>query len=456
MDIALSDSDQDTLLTVYIGQNISKAGILQSEIEALGMKEQTQTLLSEGLIRENHWYLDQFLTTKKGGNIARVLLNQRIEEVGKQLETELECLPKKALGFFVDRFISKGLTFRTHRPSSGELWENRWEDRILADGRIWILWKKLFEILASMGLCVETHSYVSTRGGELRDSRFVISYEVQDHLAGRYSIPVFNVNQVESLKLYPVLMSSSSIPDSEDLDDLRERYYGLLTRHSVNENKIAGIVDAMKEEQITSRYRGLLSKNKPFDIVDGPRFIIYLSQNLIEPAFDVLLGGEERIKDFSSNREFENLQEVASRLDFLDHRLTADFYIEVSSLERELRTFIQRKLDRNWLRRIENDIPRVVQNWKEKEEKDKGWGIDPEKDLMNYSDLGDYRKILRKYKKLFSDNDQDLGNIESHLLDWYNYGRNPIMHARTVDPKKYYGAKAAIDFLRGWMARKTR
>lgn len=89
-----------------------------------------------------------------------------------------------------------------------------------------------------------------------------------------------------------------------------------------------------------------------------------------------------------------------------------------------------------------------------KRKKDERWGIDSEKDFMNYADLGDYIEIIKKYRNMFSNGDDELGEIITHLKIWYNHGRNPIMHVRTVDKQKYYTTNSAIQFLLEWMSRK--
>jgi hypothetical protein len=126
----------------------------------------------------------------------------------------------------------------------------------------------------------------------------------------------------------------------------------------------------------------------------------------------------------------------------------------VSSFERQTRDFIKEKLGKGWEKRVENDVPKVYESWIQKSEKDKRWGIDPEKELVNYSDLGDYIAILRQYSRTFSSNDEDLGDIITHLKIWYNQGRNPIMHSRTVNKQKFYTTKSAVDFLLEWMREK--
>ena len=444
----ISSKAQEVLLKVYVGQNINRAGILQSEIKE---KEQVQILLSEGLVKENHWYLYQFLTTDKGSNIGKSLVKKRIEEKENQLQTKLQDIPKKVLGFFVRGYVSKKRAFTTQKPRFSDLWE----DRVLADGRIWILWDKFFTSLESFGLCVKTYDYVSTRGGELRDLCYVISPEIQEFLINRYAISDFTPNQEDALKLYPVLISTNRILTTEDIDYARQRYYELLKSYSVTEGQLAGIVNDMNKKRITSEYRGLLSEKKPFDIIDSGRFQIYLDKNLIEPAVNILLEREGKIKEYVIQEKIPGLSEVKSELGILDLKELGDFYILVSSLERELREFIKKKLGKGWIKRIEKDIPNIVKNWEEKRKKDEEWGIEPEQDLMNYADLGDYIQIIKKFKRMFADSDEDLGDTITHLKIWYNQGRNPIMHSRTVNKQKYFTTKSAIEFLKQWMNRKS-
>ena len=295
---SMSPQAQEVLIEVYVGQNINKSGILQSQIKE---KEEIPALISEGLIKENHWYLDQFLTTNKGSEIGKTLVKTRIEKNENSLQTMLQEIPKKVLGFFMKRHVSKRLVFSTRKlvptKSLQFIFIHSWEDYLLANARIWILWDKFLTSLESVGLCVKTCNYVSTRGGELRDLRYVISPEIQEFLVDRYAVSDFTPSQESALELYPFLMSSIRALDVDDIDIARQQYYELLKDHSTTEDQLAGIVNDMNSKQITSEYRGLLSENKPFDILDISRFQIYLDKNLIEPAVNILLEREARIKE---------------------------------------------------------------------------------------------------------------------------------------------------------------
>ena len=99
----LSPKARKVLLKIYIGQNIRDEGILQSQI--LG-GEVVNTLLSQEFIRENHWHLDQFLTTEKGSRLARSFVNKKIEAKKYSFRKKVQKIPTKILSFFIKRYVS--------------------------------------------------------------------------------------------------------------------------------------------------------------------------------------------------------------------------------------------------------------------------------------------------------------------------------------------------------------
>jgi len=440
-------------LKIYIGQNIRDEGILQSEISD---KKEVPTLLSEGFIKENHWHLDQFLTTDKGSISARRILNKKIENSKNRFRHKIQKIPTRIISFFINRYTSQELAYPTEKEyfEFSALHSGSWEDSILADGRIWILWNEFFESLRSFGLCEKTRDYVSTRGGQTRAYHYVISREVRSFLITEFGNTDFTTDEEKTLNLYSFLIVAKRILATDDVEQARQRYYESLKRFQVTEDQIAGIVNEMNKLKITSEYRGLLSEWKPFDIMNPTKYGIYLSSNVIQPATNILLEGKGTLKEYRVERAMPSLSEVKFELGILDQRELGDFYVLTSSLERQLREFIKEKLGKSWEIRIKNDIPIVYQSWEEKKNKDIRWGIEPEKELINYSDLGDYILILKQYSRIFSDGLEELGDIITHLKIWYNHGRNPIMHFRTVNKQKFYTTKSAVDFLVGWMQRR--
>jgi len=142
--------------------------------------------------------------------------------------------------------------------------------------------------------------------------------------------------------------------------------------------------------------------------------------------------------------------------DILNTQEQGEFYVLVSSFEKDLRNFIETKLGKGFVKRLENDLPPVVDEWKKRAEADRRWGIEPERDLINYALLTDYTQIIKKYRRIFASDDEESGEIVTNLKIYANNGRNPLMHCRTLTSQKYYATKAAVDFLRAWIERRTK
>ena len=447
-----SSKADDVLLKIYIGQNIRKEGILRSEI---GEWEETRVLLSEGLIREEHWHLDQYLTTEKGNLLARGIINRKIEVNKGGLFQDMKAIPARVLCFFNKRYVSGNLAFSTDRSSfeiGGRF--GSWQDSIVSDSHIWPLWNQFFQCLMSAGLCVKTFSYVSTRGGEKRDLHYVISPEVRDLLVHEFETSDFTPREEKTLGLYPFLTSAWRILAGPNIDEVRQRYYELLKTHFLPEDDVASIVNDMSSMKITSNYRGLSSGEKPFDIINDVSCRIYLSQNIVEPAVEKLLGERSATREYYAGKRMPSLDDTKTKFGILDDKEIGDFYIMLRNAELQLRDFIKEKLGKNWEKAIENSLQELHKEWLERKNEESRWGIEAGKELIDYANPGDYITIVQKHHKLFT-NGEDREQIVAQLKTLIVHGRNPMMHFRTITQQKFYTAKSAVDFLSEWMKRKS-
>lgn len=137
---------------------------------------------------------------------------------------------------------------------------------------------------------------------------------------------------------------------------------------------------------------------------------------------------------------------------------TEDFgvlYGLIRDFELDVRHFIIEMLGKKWLKRLENDILKVVEGWRDRYRKDKKWKMNPEENLINYADIPDYMQIVKKYRKLFTDSDEELGEVMTFFKMFAMMGRNPMMHFRTITKEEYDETKYAEFHLRNWME-KTR
>ena len=173
---------------VYIGQNIRNEGILQDEEELTKNNEIIGLLLKDNIISSQKWYsLNLFQLTNLGLQIGEILIEEELDKKKEHIKKELEKRPQLLIGFLVHNYLSEELSFYLGQE---ELWD--WRDLILSDPRVKRVVKKIFEKLIDLKLCVITHDYVSTRGGEKRGERYVISPEIRRVLLDFYPLDGLN------------------------------------------------------------------------------------------------------------------------------------------------------------------------------------------------------------------------------------------------------------------------
>lgn len=103
------EKNLQTLKKIYIGQNIRSEGVLSSDFA--NEKTQVEMLLRKNLIKENHWYFKQYLTTERGSQIAKELLVYELETKKDEIRKILDSIPKNLLKFLLLEHFAKSLTF---------------------------------------------------------------------------------------------------------------------------------------------------------------------------------------------------------------------------------------------------------------------------------------------------------------------------------------------------------
>lgn len=132
-----------------------------------------------------------------------------------------------------------------------------------------------------------------------------------------------------------------------------------------------------------------------------------------------------------------------------------EFYHLIREFERDLRKFMEEMLGKSYLKMLENDLPEIVKRWKEREDMDRRWGLDPDKDLISYADLTDYMQIIKKYRRIFAESEEESNDVVTYFKIFAINGRNPVMHFRPLTTQMYHTAKGAEKFLREWIRRRT-
>lgn len=208
---------------VYIGQNIRNEGILQSDEKLKENKQIVDTLLNDGLIVEQKWYrLELFLLSNQGIQVGETLIADEIRDKKEAIKSELENYPQLLVGFLVNHFVSYSLAFDIEDI---EVFD--WRDLILNDDRVkdWAL--KFFDLLKENGLAIITNDYVSARGGEKREKKYVICSEVRKLLQNFYSIGGLSSKDILDCKVAYIILENLQYREKGDafsisLDELKK------------------------------------------------------------------------------------------------------------------------------------------------------------------------------------------------------------------------------------------
>lgn len=188
---------------VYIGQRVrTDGGILWSDCE----REHAEVLLlakAMGLVVEGRRFSFRTCTTSSRGDVvARTLIQSRLGAKGRLLEEKLSEIPRGVLQFLVNEVWTGPCGSRLRAVVPGWEWREPGESWLcagsacpqcgsmhhyclLSDRRIREWGTQMLEMLVSFGLAVKASCYVGTRGGELRETEFILSPEVEEFLRER-------------------------------------------------------------------------------------------------------------------------------------------------------------------------------------------------------------------------------------------------------------------------------
>jgi len=208
---------------VYIGQNIRNEGILQSDEKLKENKQIVETLLKDGIIVAQKWYkLELFLLSNQGIEVGEILIAGEINKKKEIIKSELEKYPQLLVGFIVNHLVSDSLAFDLEDTQVFD-----WRDLILNDTRVknWIL--KFFNLLKENELAIITNDYVSTKGGEKREKKYVICSEVRKLLQNFYSIGGLSSKDILDCKVAYIISENLQYGEKGDafsisLDELKK------------------------------------------------------------------------------------------------------------------------------------------------------------------------------------------------------------------------------------------
>ncbi|MDQ1280379.1 MAG: hypothetical protein QG670_1642 [Thermoproteota archaeon] len=316
--------ENELLIKIYIGQNIRNEGVLESTFSISA--DEHNNLVNKKLIWVNHWYSHYlYLTTSNGSEISRSLINKRIEFNKEKIKDFLATFSPRLVGFLINDYLAKSLDFPENMPEYiSESWLDPWKAIILKDARIWSKRTDILSKLEELGLCIRTKNYVSTRGGELRESRYVIPPEIRKLLLE--ITPSYGLTEEENRNCrlnYFLVENVFWWLDWPSIEETRKRYIDEMQRLNINESDVKAVIDKLTKEGITDQYNGITVTNvEPFIIKDRISYQFSLKNLLIEPIVTNLLEGKPKIGDEKVESEQSQILQRVIRLVEAKYTLT--------------------------------------------------------------------------------------------------------------------------------------
>lgn len=239
----LNKDEMKVILYIYIGQHVREHGILKKDSYLEKMGSVVQSLIDQGIVEERRWYkFDVLGISYRYMTSLREICDKKLQSIRQTLKSDFQSIPEVLYSFFVFEFLTEDISFSVRKPE----WLFDWRYILLDNDTIDKYKRDFFKILIDHGACVKTHSYVSTRGGELRDKEYVITAEIRRFLSKitpRLQFP----NSLNDLAIVYWLIQSQmeyqtgrtveiSIRDDElmesvnDLDTTKIEFDALLTR----------------------------------------------------------------------------------------------------------------------------------------------------------------------------------------------------------------------------------
>lgn len=174
----LTADQLEVALYIYIGQNIREQGILRKDSFLKQKASVVQFLLDQKIVEEWRWYKFDVLTVAyKYMMPLKEIVEERLQSKKEEICSALQSIPEGLLSFFVFDYLTEDVSFSVKKE-----WLFDWRDILLENTTVREYKRNIFKVLIDHGFCVRTRSYVSTRGGELRDAEYVISAEVRKFL----------------------------------------------------------------------------------------------------------------------------------------------------------------------------------------------------------------------------------------------------------------------------------
>jgi len=293
----LSDRDKEALAFIYIAQNVRSEGVLQSDCTKYN--DTLPKLILNGFIRENQWYSHRlYLITDKATEKIKPIIQERLNKNKEKIEKLLDSAPPKLLQFLITEIFTQGYypSMPRAHPEVLDLFSvtmlcgvKDGEHRcMLRDPYVRDWRNKILNKLKDCGVSFLAHSYVSTRGGIVRDLNYCLPKEVVDYLVnyGKKKGAI-EILPPELERLHKIFHVFNELKNRYSIEELQ--LSNLLNRHGVNKEEFQTITDDLVAREIFTK------TDKGYNIQHQSLCKDYIEENLFQPLIDNLLDKETKV-----------------------------------------------------------------------------------------------------------------------------------------------------------------
>lgn len=396
----------DTLLDVFIKQNISKKGVLAKDVPGI-----TGVLYSYDLLEKTSWAGLSLLTcTPKGESVAHQLVKEKIPDTFEKFKKlNLEGT------YLILRYLLYLLNQGKNRPSE------RPELKLLSSlPAVKELQTHMVSLLIEYKLARYAHTYTASGPvnrvlvtlPDLYD--YLENYYAQEDRILHFQDEIENISH--TLNVFRLLYY---------YDTKTERVY----LRKIREFKISGEVSYILRDLNKKNLIRYIRKPFLFKIEDKRKYKQYLKEHVLSPVLD----------------EFSTRVEQPIRSNSQGYRLLSEF-------EENFRDFLQKVLQNasnSWKERIPEDILKRLKK-RQKDAEIRGKTVYP---VLYYADFPNYLSIILYRTKSFSNWDLfepyfvSIGWIKGRLIEM-NEIRNDLAHPKPLEPLQFRKLQLYIDEIR--------
>jgi len=431
----ISEEEKKLLIKIYIGQKINEGILIEfKDKKYINEEKELESLIEKELIKKITPYKNikdivTAITLISGAEISQQIITSKLRTKGEEILKKICSIPQRIIGLFLCQIEETNFILKKDEEDNFIF---DIDDFILNNEKVFNYLKDFCKILIEENLAVETNSYVSSKGGRVDSLECIICPEVRNYLINRLNLTSLTNLEEDKLNLiYSIYVIKDEIIEGKtDEERKRNDFWELLKRLPFDEVTLKENFLSFEKERIITPYKTIHEDEFLFKILDEKKYMEKLTK-IMNDFIDSL-----------SKSKFILSTEMSK--DKTTLKLHSELFSIIGEFETLLRnTLIEdiklcfNKKEVDWEQLLNKSS--LVSKLKEREKEDTDSGMIPEKELIYYADILDYKEIITDNWEIFNLRFSEAGitkeQLEKGLIE-INRIRRKVMHLRDIKNKE--------------------